>query len=255
MDQSEYENIFNLPFAEASQFFRDKLNIPTAAWDDLWHAQQAKGFMTAGAMKADLLNDFRAAVQKAIDGGTTLKEFQEQFDVIVARHGWSYNGSRNWRSALIYNTNVRTSYQAGRWKQLTDPATKAPYLVYRHRVGVLHPRPLHVSWNGLTLPSDHVFWKTHYPPNGWRCHCTVFAASATDRQAAISKGKGEPASGWDAADAKTGAPIGIDKGWDYNVGQAAERDYSVLRDKIAGLPKDFANKLAAEMTARGIETT
>ncbi len=40
------------------------------------------------------LADFRAAVDKAISQGTTLAEFRKDFDTIVAKYGWSYNGSR-----------------------------------------------------------------------------------------------------------------------------------------------------------------
>jgi uncharacterized protein with gpF-like domain len=255
MTPEEFQNIFNLPFTEASQFFRNKLNIPTEAWDDLWKEEHAKGFMVAGAQKADLLTDFRDAVQKSIDGGMTLPEFQSQFDTIVAKHGWSYNGSRNWRSELIYNTNVRTANQAGRWKQLTDvPAGEVVYLIYRHRDGVRHPRPMHVSWNGITLPSTHPWWQTHYTPNGWGCHCTVFRASAAEYRAATAAGMIPPVD--EIIDPKTGAPIGIDKGWDYNVGQAGQQhDYEVLRDKIISLPPDIADKLRAEMAAHGIEVT
>lgn len=241
MDQAEYQRIFNLPFEEASNFFRDKLNIPTKAWTDLWKEEHAKGFMVAGAYKTDLLTDFREAVQKAIDGKMTLKDFQERFDEIVKQRGWDYNGSRNWRSALIYNTNVRSAYMAGRWQQLTEPGSKLPYLVYRHADGVRHPRPLHVSWNGITLPADHEFWKTHFPQNGWGCRCTVFAASEKDLQAAIAAGKGEPPAGYntytetDVVDknsvvVRTRRTLpGIDEGWDYNVGKSA-----------LGSPKEWA---------------
>ena len=110
-------SVFGLPFAEAEAFFRRKLNVPTSAWNDLWQAEHAKGFMTAGAMKADLLADMRNAVDQAIAGNLDLAEFRQQFDSIVQKHGWAYNGGRNWRSALIYDINVNTAYQAGRWQQ------------------------------------------------------------------------------------------------------------------------------------------
>ena len=239
MTPAEYAHTFKLPFNEASTFFRSKLNIPTEAWDDLWKDQHAKGFMIAGAAKAELLADFRVAVQKAIDGNLTLQQFRDQFGAIVVKYGWSYNGGRNWRSAIIYNTNVRTSYMAGRWQQLSQTGA-LKNLRYRHADGVLHPRPLHVAWNNLVLPADHPFWKTNYPPNGWGCHCTVFGASDKERQAAVASGYGEPPEGWDTIDPKTGAPIGIDKGWDYNVGMAADRSYKLLGDKFETLPNDIA---------------
>jgi SPP1 gp7 family putative phage head morphogenesis protein len=210
MTDAEYNATFKLPFNEASAFFKQKLNIPTERWDDLWKEEHAKGFMSAGAMKADLLSDLHASVQKAIDGGLSLKDFRSQFDDIVTKHGWDYKGGRNWRSTLIYDTNITTAYQAGRWQQFQDAGTK--YLKYIHADGVRHPRPLHVAWNGTVRPIDDPFWGSHYPPNGWCCHCRAVAAEAGEVTA-------EPA-GWKDIDPKTGTMQGIDKGWDYNVGKA-----------------------------------
>ena len=31
----------------------------------------------------------------------------------------------------------------------------------------------HRAWDGLTLPVEHEFWKTHLPPNDWGCRCYV----------------------------------------------------------------------------------
>jgi uncharacterized protein with gpF-like domain len=241
------EAVFNLPFDEQIAFFRKKLNVPTRKWDDLWKGQHAKGFMIAGATKADLLNDFRNAVDKAIEGGSTLADFRKDFDGIVEKTGWSYKGGKNWRTRVIYDTNVRTSYAAGRWQQLQDPDVKKfyGYLVYRHGDSRV-PRPIHLSWDGTTLPADHPWWNTHYVPNGWGCKCKVFAADREEFQAAGTKGRA-PAS---PIDPKTGEPVGIDKGWGYNVGKAyMEQTHDILMAAVSRLPKDMAAKLTAEIAA------
>lgn len=236
------------PFTEAVNYFRAKVNIPTAKWDDLWKGQHARGFMIAGAAKAELLGDFRAAVDRAISEGTTLETFRKDFDAIVEKHGWSYKGGHNWRSAVIYNTNIRTAYQAGRWQQLTDPEQLKinPDLEYRHSDWVRTPRLQHVAWDGLTLPADDPWWKTHYPPNGWGCRCRVFAAN--DRTLARAGKAGPDTAPPDRIDPATGAPEGIEKGWDYNVGQAADRGYRTLADKFEGLPNDIARAWMREFT-------
>lgn len=243
----------NLPFAEAEKFIQNKLNIPTARWDDLWHEQHAKGFMVAGAAKADLLTDFRTAVEKAIKSGTTLEEFRKDFDNIVKKHGWSYKGGRNWRSEVIYSTNVRQAYNAGRWAQLTDPEQLQvlPYLTYKHGDSRV-PRPHHLAWDGITLPADDAWWKTHYPQNGWGCKCRVYGSTKKEFEAARQGGKGQaPPS---PIDPKTGEPVGIDKGFGYNVGAAyMERSHSILNDAVSRLPQDIGQKLQAEMRA-GVPT-
>lgn len=210
----------SLPFEEAEKFFRDKVNIPTRRWDDLKKGMHARGFMVAGAMRDDMLCDFHTALRKAIEQGTTLEEFRKDFDQVVGRYGWSYNGGRGWRTRVIYDTNLRTSYMAGRYAQMTDPDVLAyrPYWRYRHGDSQ-RPRPQHLAWHGLVLRHDDGFWSSHFPPNGWGCKCSVEPLSGRDL---TRLGKSGP----DTApiieiDPKTGAPVGIDKGWDYNVGQAA----------------------------------
>lgn len=89
--------------------------------------------VVAGAMKLDLLADLKAAVVKGLTQGTTLAEFRKDFDTIVAKHGWTGSGSEAgvaWRTRLIYETNLRTAWQAGRWAQVQVQEGKArrPYL-------------------------------------------------------------------------------------------------------------------------------
>lgn len=108
----------SLPFREMIAFFRRKLNMPTQAWTDVYAAEHEWAFMVAGANRDAIVRDFREAVEKAIAEGTTLEEFRRDFDAIVARYGWDYNGGRDWRTRVIYETNLNTSYAAGRWEQL-----------------------------------------------------------------------------------------------------------------------------------------
>ncbi len=155
----------SLPFAEQIAFFRRKINLPTNAWTDIWQSEHDHAFVVAGANRDDLVADFRAAIDKAIAEGATLEDFRKDFDKIVAKHGWSYKGGRNWRSRVIYETNMRASYSAGRWAQIQAGRKFRPYVRYRHADGVLHPRPLHESWDGLILHIDDPWLLTHWPPN------------------------------------------------------------------------------------------
>ena len=170
---------FNTSFDEQLAFFRQKLNLPTERWDDIMKAAHDRAFIVAGAMKADLLADLNRAVEKSIEHGMGLAEFQRDFKQIVHTHGWTgwtgegTQGGEAWRTKVIYQTNMATSYAAGRYRQLTDPAflKLRPYWRYVHDESVMTPRPEHQALNGVTLPHDHEFWKSHFPPNGWGCHC------------------------------------------------------------------------------------
>jgi len=243
------------PFRKAIDHFRSKLNMPTRHWDDLWQDQHARGFMIAGAMKADLISDLRGAVDKAISNGATLADFRKDFDSIVEKHGWIYKGGRNWLTKVIYDTNLRTSYQAGRYSQMTDPDVTAlrPYWQYRHGDSAL-PRPEHLAWDGLILPHDDPWWDTHYPPNGWGCRCSVVSLSRRDLEKMGKKAPDKaPAVRYRQWEDRSGVrhrvPAGIDPGFDYNAGKARGRSYKVLADKFETLDYEVAKPFMKEFLA------
>ena len=214
----------SLPFREQAEFFRRKVDLPTSGWTDIYTQEHDWAFVVAGANRDAIVSDFRGAVDKAINDGTTLEEFRKDFDAIVAKHGWDYNGGRDWRSRVIYDTNLLTSYAAGRYEQLQS----APYWEYEHQDWVEHPRPQHVAWNGLTLAKDDPWWQTHFPPNGWGCHCTVRGRWPRDlERAGKSRPDQAPATEWQertiGARSELGprevrVPAGIDPGFEYAPG-------------------------------------
>lgn len=225
---------FNTPFAEQLAFFRAKLNLPTRRWNDIERGAHDRAFIVAGAGKADLLADLRAAVDKAINEGGGIGQFRKDFRALVQKNGWTgwtgegSKGGEAWRTKVIYQTNMATSYAAGRYAQLTDPEflKLMPYWHYVHADGVMHPRPLHLAWDGTTLPHDHPFWRTHFAPNGWGCHCRIVPVGAPG-----PGDKTAPPQGWDKIDPKTGVQVGIDKGFDYAPGANANTPLQRIIDQ------------------------
>jgi len=220
----------SLDFTGQIDFFRAKINLPTRAWTDLWEGMHARAFVVAGAMRDDLLADLRRAVDAAISEGETLEQFRKRFDGIVARYGWQYKGGRNWRTRVIYDTNLRTSYQAGRYRQMKQIASRRPYWRYRHNDNARHPRLQHKSWDGLILRHDDPWWRTHFPPNGWGCRCYVESLAERDLER-LGKSGPDPAPPiqWETVTVgqrgtsprTVRVPKGIDPGWGYDVGEAA----------------------------------
>ena len=219
----------SLPFAEMVRFFLRKLNLTTDHWTDIYTREHDWSFVVAGANRDALVTDFRAAVDKAITEGTTLEEFRQDFDRIVAKHGWDYNGGRDWRSRVIYETNLNTSYAAGRYEQLQA----APYWQYVHADWVTHPRHDHLAWDGLVLAQDDPWWQTHYPPNGWGCQCSVRGLWPRDL-AAMGKDGPDEAPEVHLVERLIGqrnprgprlvlVPAGIDPGFEYIPGSSRQR--------------------------------
>lgn len=219
----------SLPFKEQIAFFRQKLNMPTATWTDIFDGQHSRAFVVAGAMRDDLLADLRAAVDKAILEGGTLQQFRKDFDEIVKRYGWAYQGGRNWRTRVIYETNLNTSYMTGRYEQMKAVSRTRPFWRYKHDDRVEHPRLHHLAWDGLVLRHDDPFWAMHFPPNGWGCKCRVETLSARDLKR-LGKDGPDAAPEIEMETRVVGAngpnprtvqvPKGVDPGFGYNVGEA-----------------------------------
>ncbi|MCX7685539.1 MAG: phage head morphogenesis protein [Acetobacteraceae bacterium] len=234
--------VFRRPFREQVAFFRGKLGelVPTATWRDMLRDQHDRAFMVAGAQSADLLADLAAAVDRAIAGGEGPDAFRRRFREIVARSGWTGRtgeGTRAgeaWRTRVIYRTNMATSCAAGRHAQLQE----FPVWIYRHG-GSREPRPEHLAWNGLALPRDHPFWRTHYPPNGWGCSCYVTGASSAET-ARLRGGDPDraPPAGRDARDARGLLP-GVEEGWDYAPGATVAQAVRAAAAKTVAWPYEI----------------
>jgi hypothetical protein len=233
---------FGKPFAWQVAAYRLRLGnlVGTQAWDDLRGAEHDRAFMVAGAMKAELLADLATAVDKAVSQGTSLQEFRRDFRDIVEKrgwHGWTGEGTKKgeaWRTKVIYKTNLATSYAAGRMAQLK--ASGFAFWVYQHG-NSMEPRIEHLGWDGLVLEADHPFWATHAPPNGWGCSCFITGARSRAGAARVGGKPDKPLpEGWLARDPRTGAPIGISKGWDHGAGASVASTLPHIVDKLAALP-------------------
>lgn len=224
----------NIRFSEAISFFREKLDIPTERWADIWQQHHNHAFTVAGATKTALLADLREIVDGAIANGTSLNRFKSQFNSLVKQHGWDHTGSRAFRANIIYTTNVRQSYNAGRYRQLQN----FPFWRYQHGDSRF-PRPTHLAQDGRVLPKDSPWWNSWFPQNGWGCKCRVFGETQASVERKGLKVSDEPAietREWE--DKVTGeihnVPVGIDPGFDYVPGKVDLADAEKSRQ--AALP-------------------
>lgn len=72
----------------------------------------------------------------------------------------------------IFRTHMQIAYAGARWKTNQQPLINDVLWGYKYvTVGDDRVRPTHVPLDGVTLPKDHPFWITSFPPNGWACRC------------------------------------------------------------------------------------
>lgn len=76
-----------------------------------------------------------------------------------------------------WQTAKQAAKMAANWEAYQNNADKYPNLEYRtqqdNRV-----RDSHHALHGIVAPINSDFWKSNYPPNGWRCRCYVVQTAA-----------------------------------------------------------------------------
>lgn len=226
-------DVFNQPFKEQIEFFQQKRVKPTKAWTDAMRGVHDRAFVIAGATDTAMLSDFQTAIAEAMENGHTLERFRDDFDRIVAKYGWVYKGERGWRSRVIFETNMRTSYMAGRLKQMRDPDVLKQRPIWQYRHGETRtpksPRPQHLRHHNKCYAHDDPFWRRHFPPNDWYCSCGVRSLSWRDMKR-MGKDKLDEAPDdlmVPVIDPVSGKlveqPQGVGFGWDYMPGDLWER--------------------------------
>lgn len=215
-------------FQKMTEYLQQKVPLPTNGFEDIQGEQHDHAFMVAGANTRALVEDFCNAIRTAEEKGETLRDFRKRFDEITLQHGWDYKGSRGWRSKLIYTTNMRQAYNAGREAQLTDPEflQTHPYWMYRHS-GAEAYRPEHKAWDQLVLEANNPWWDKHSPSNGYGCNCKKFPISQRYLEQRLKK-TGPDATPeiktYEHLDKRTGelvpVPKGVDPGFAYTPGKS-----------------------------------
>jgi len=249
-------NYGSMPFNEAVSFFRRKLNVPARSWDALWQHNHDVAFMVAGATQAELIKDLRELVRGVIENGDTLRDFRKGFDQVVARRGWGYKGGRNWRTRVIYETNLYQAYNAGRERQIQAIKHRRPYAMYEHNDAVEHPREEHLAWDGLVLPVDDPWWDTHTPQNGWGCRCRKVSLSERDLRRMGKAGPDQaPPIEWEEkrigvrgpTPRTVRVPKGIDPGFAYAPGQRYGQLLELAAEKAGALEQNLGAAYIKEL--------
>lgn len=223
-------------------FFRSKgLAPPDARFDfrDVWRNEHASNFVVAKAMRDDVLETIRGALDRALASGGTLNSFMDDLEPELKRLGWW--GSATERDPLtgelknvqlgsprrlrvIFDANMRAAHAAGKWARIQRTKAAFPFLRYV-QIQRDTKREEHARYHDVILPVDHPAWLRIFPPNGWRCGCTVQQLS----QGMIERGGLKVTEDFELEERgvlnrRTGeiepTALGVDPAWDGNAGHA-----------------------------------
>lgn len=184
---------FNLPPERAVEYFQSRGMRIAKDWQSLAAAVRAGSFSVAGVLKAQVLEDIRAALLGAIENGTSYADFKRELIPKLQAAGWwgrwphdtqtgeivPGKGLKPRRLETVFRTNVQSAYMAGRYKGMVENSDQRPFWMY---VAILdgRTRPRHRALHGRVFRWDDPIWRVIYPPNGYNCRCRVRALSQAD---------------------------------------------------------------------------
>lgn len=250
---------------QALAYLRQRNQITqTWSWADLRADEHAHQFTISRLASVDLLQQLRGLIVSSVDGQLSRTDFLRDAKAALAAKGWwgdittidaatgrevttTFNPSR---LKMIYDVNVRQAHAVAQWQRIEDSRESHPYLRYITKDD-LRVREQHRSWHDLTLPVGHPFWRTHFPPNGYRCRCRVTQVSQHDYDMGTTPTgapmrKVAPAlQERDWINPRTGeiqrVPLGIDPGFANNPGMARARALrQLVQEKVAALDGPLA---------------
>lgn len=172
MSKAVYGLTGDFMFKEAVEFLKKKEPITADEYKKIADAAKAKAFTVSGYTSVEVLQKFLDELEEACKNGATKKEFMDNMNDFLERNG--YKGINSFHADVIFRTNMQTAYNAGHYKSMTNPTTMKlrPYWKYI-TAGNGHVRETHQEMQGRIYRADDPIWDIWYPPNGFRCRCSV----------------------------------------------------------------------------------
>lgn len=130
---------------EALEYFRFRGRRTGFDYRDVWQEEHALAFIVAKAMDLGILDEIRAALDRALAEGRTFRQFRKDLTPVLRRRGWwgkkpmedpitgetvpAQLGSHR-RLRTIYRANLRAARAAGVWDRAQRTGKTAPWFLY-----------------------------------------------------------------------------------------------------------------------------
>ena len=202
----------------AIAFWKQRAKLTWQEVQALDEGVRHRAFYVSELARHDLVQLVSDGIQKALEEGATLPQFKASIAEAIRLNGWHDHRVEN-----IFRTNMQTAYSAGRYAKMQAVKESRPYWQYV-TVEDKRRRLSHAALHGMVFHADHDFWGANYPPNGFRCRCSVRTLSTrqVEKQGLTVQEKIPSDVLW--TDPKTGmeypvARLGADDGFRNNVGK------------------------------------
>lgn len=195
--------VLDLPPKKAIEWLETK-KVTAENYRNLTESEIAKVYTIAKMTDLDMLQDIKSSLIQAAEQGKPFAVWKKDLLQHLANKGWLHPNGHNGKDIIdpktgeifgsatdigihsiprrlenIYRTNMQAAYNAGQYQTYMADVDNRPYWQY-DAVGDHRTRAAHAAMDGLVYHYDDPFWATFYPPNGYRCRCSVMALSARD---------------------------------------------------------------------------
>ncbi len=170
MPNTIYDTTEAYIFRLAVEFLSSKEAVSTEVYKQLQKQAKDRAFTVAHYASAEILNQFLRELVDAVEDGTTYTTFKENMNTFLERNG--YTATNPWHLDVIYQTNLQTAYNAGHYANMQAAKRYRPYWQYK-TAGDGNVRESHAAMQDKVYAADDPIWNVWYPPNGYRCRCTV----------------------------------------------------------------------------------
>jgi SPP1 gp7 family putative phage head morphogenesis protein len=146
--------------------FKKMGSIDKSPEQESWLRVQQNNVYAFGLAKSYAqMQEMRAMVHDQNGIQRPFTEFYKHVKIIDERYNQHY-------AQAEYQAVVRGTIMGQKWLEIQEQKDVFPWLQYQTK-GDGRVRAEHDRLNGIVLPADDPFWSQYYPPNGWRCRCTV----------------------------------------------------------------------------------
>jgi SPP1 gp7 family putative phage head morphogenesis protein len=165
-------------FAEAVSWFRARLPLTSQAAAAMSAYSGPRAFTIAGVTQLEVVNDVHASLLEAIETGVPFAEWKALVEQQLTA-AWGKKDSP--RVLLIFRNATSQAHNAGRWRQLNEPAVRAlrPYIFFD---GVSDSRQSDIcrAWDGTIRPIDDPCWEVASPQLHHACRSQLRSLRESD---------------------------------------------------------------------------
>ena len=208
-------------FAEAREYMESRFNLPATVFHQTSQEMKKYAFTVASIVREDILLNVSDKLLESYDRGFSFNSFKKSLK--DGKLQKELEELTDKQLELVYTQNMNSAYSYGRYQGLMEAVDIFPNWEYI-TIGDNRVRASHKALNGTIRRFDDPFWKSFYPPNGYRCRCVVEVSTEEPT------GKGVPI--WDKETVDKAFEDGIypknfqlgktlkpDYGFDHNIGE------------------------------------